>query len=50
MALGDALLGKSIADALGLPATAARDIALRQIMESPGLKFIDVQRKETNPA
>jgi AcrR family transcriptional regulator len=50
MALGDALLGKSIADALGLPATAARDIALRQIMESPGLKFIDVQRKETNLA
>ena len=39
MALGDALLGKSIADALGLPATAARDIALRQIMDSPGLKF-----------
>ncbi len=50
MALGDALLGKSIADALGLPATAARDIALRQIMDSPGLKFSTVQRKETNPA
>lgn len=50
MALGDALLGKSIADALGLPATAARDIALRQIMESPGLKFGAVRRKETNPA
>jgi hypothetical protein len=50
MALGDALLGKSIADALGLPATAARDIALRQIIESPGLKFGAVQRKETKPA
>jgi AcrR family transcriptional regulator len=50
MALGDALLGKSIADALGLPATAARDIALRQIMDSPGLNFADVQRKETKPA
>jgi AcrR family transcriptional regulator len=47
MALGDALLGKSIADALGLPATAARDIALRQIMDSPGLKFGGIK---TNPA
>lgn len=50
MALGDALLGKSIADALGLPATAARDIALRQLLESPGLKFGAVRRKETNAA
>jgi AcrR family transcriptional regulator len=50
MALGDALLGKSIADALGLPATAARDIALRQILESPGLKFGAAQRKETKLA
>ena len=50
MALGDALLGKSIADALGLPTTAARDIALRQILESPGLKFGAVRRKETKPA
>ena len=50
MALGDALLGKSIADALGLSATAAREIALRQIMESPGLKFSDVHSKETKPA
>ena len=39
MALGDALLGRSMADALGLPLTAAKDIALRQIMASPGLNF-----------
>ncbi len=39
MALGDALLGKPMADALGLPATAARDIALRHLMASPGLNF-----------
>jgi AcrR family transcriptional regulator len=50
MALGDALLGKSIADALGLPATAARDIALRQIVDAPGLNLPPVRRKETNPA
>ena len=35
MALGDALLGKPMADALGLPATAARDIALRNLIASP---------------
>ena len=39
MALGDALLGKPMAEALGLPATAARDIALRQLMASPDLAF-----------
>jgi AcrR family transcriptional regulator len=50
MALGDALLGKSIADALGLPATAARDIALRQIIDAPALNLPPVRRKETNPA
>jgi AcrR family transcriptional regulator len=37
MALGDALLGKSMADALGLPREAARDIAYRQLMASPGV-------------
>jgi AcrR family transcriptional regulator len=39
MALGDALLGKPMAEALGLPPTAARDIALRQLMASPGLNL-----------
>jgi AcrR family transcriptional regulator len=37
MALGDALLGKAMADALGLPVSAARDIAFRQLMSSPGV-------------
>ena len=37
MALGDALLGKAMADALGLPREAARDIAYRQLMASPGV-------------
>ncbi len=37
MALGDALLGKPIADALGLARDAARDIALRQLLASPGV-------------
>ena len=37
MALGDALLGKSMADALGLPREAARDIAYKQLMASPGV-------------
>jgi len=37
MALGDALLGKPMADALGLPREAARDIAFRQLMASPGV-------------
>lgn len=50
MALGDALLGKSMSEALGLPLTAAKDIALRQIMASPGLKFGGAQSKETKPA
>ena len=36
MALGDALLGKPLADAFGLPRDAAREIALRQLMTSPG--------------
>lgn len=37
MALGDALLGKPMADALGLPRKAARDIAYKQLMASPGV-------------
>lgn len=37
MALGDALLGKPMADALGLPRAAARDIAYKQLMASPGV-------------
>jgi AcrR family transcriptional regulator len=37
MALGDALLGKPMADALGLPREAARDIAYKQLMASPGV-------------
>ena len=50
MALGDALLGKPMADALGLPATAARDIALKQLMAAPGLRLSMTQTKETKPA
>jgi AcrR family transcriptional regulator len=46
MALGDALLGRSMADALGLPLTAAKDIALRQIMASP---VLNVGGTETKP-
>lgn len=38
MALGDALLGKPMADALGLPREAARDTAYRMLMASPGVK------------
>jgi AcrR family transcriptional regulator len=38
MALGDALLGKPMADALGLPRQTARDIAYRQLIGSPGLR------------
>ncbi len=38
MALGDALLGKPMADALGLPAGAARDIAFKLLMASPGVQ------------
>jgi AcrR family transcriptional regulator len=38
MALGDALLGKPMADALGLPREAAREIAYRQLMASPGVQ------------
>ena len=38
MALGDALLGKPMADALGLPRDAAREIAFRQLMASPGVQ------------
>ena len=45
MALGDALLGPSMADALGLPMTAAKDIALRQIMAAPGLAFGGTETK-----
>lgn len=37
MALGDALLGKPMADALGLPREAARDIAYKQLIASPGV-------------
>jgi len=37
MALGDALLGKPMADALGLPREAARDIAHRVLLASPGV-------------
>jgi AcrR family transcriptional regulator len=38
MALGDSLLGKPMADALGLPREAARDIAYRLLMASPGVQ------------
>lgn len=38
MALGDALLGKAMADALGLPREAAREIAYRQLLSSPGVQ------------
>ena len=37
MALGDSLLGKPMADALGLPREAARDIAYKQLMASLGV-------------
>lgn len=37
MALGDALLGEPMARALGLKREAARDLALRQLIESSGL-------------
>lgn len=37
MALGDALLGKPMADAFGLPREAARDIAYKQLMASPSV-------------
>ena len=37
MALGDALLGKPMADALGLPRAAARGSAYKQLMASPGV-------------
>ncbi len=37
MALGDSLLGKPMADALGLPREAARDIAYKQLMTSPSV-------------
>jgi AcrR family transcriptional regulator len=50
MALGDALLGKPMADALGLPATAARDVALKQLIASPGLRLSFEPSKETKPA
>ncbi|CAN5331846.1 TetR/AcrR family transcriptional regulator [soil metagenome] len=38
MALGDALLGKAMASALGLPRNAAREIACRQLLSSPGVQ------------
>ena len=38
MALGDALLGKAMAKALGLPREAAREIAYRQLLSSPGVQ------------
>jgi AcrR family transcriptional regulator len=37
MAMGDALLGEPLAKALGLPVTAARGIAMRNLMASPRL-------------
>ena len=37
MALGDALLGAPMAAALGLPREAAREIALKQLLASPGV-------------
>jgi AcrR family transcriptional regulator len=37
MAMGDALLGESLAKALGLPVTAAREIAVRNLIASPRL-------------
>jgi AcrR family transcriptional regulator len=37
MAMGDALLGEPLAKALGLPVTAAREIAVRNLMASPRL-------------
>ncbi|CAM3174510.1 HTH tetR-type domain-containing protein [Sphingomonas antarctica] len=38
MALGDALLGKPMADALGLPRETARNLAYQQLLASPGLQ------------
>jgi AcrR family transcriptional regulator len=38
MALGDALLGKPMADALGLPRETARELAYKQLTVSPGLR------------
>lgn len=38
MALGDALLGRPMAEALGLPKETAREIALKQLLASPGLQ------------
>lgn len=38
MALGNALLGGPMAHALGLPRDAAREIALKQLMASPGVQ------------
>jgi AcrR family transcriptional regulator len=46
MALGDALLGQPMADALGLPRSAARDVALKQLLNAPGLRL----NKETKLA
>ena len=38
MALGDSLLGKPMADALGLPRDAARDMAYRQLLASTNVQ------------
>jgi AcrR family transcriptional regulator len=38
MALGDALLGRPMADALGLPRDTARELALRHLLASPGMQ------------
>lgn len=38
MALGDALLGKPMADALGLPRETARDLAFQQLASNPALR------------
>jgi AcrR family transcriptional regulator len=46
MALGDALLGEPMSAALGLPRTAARDVALKQLLSAPGLRL----NGETKPA
>jgi AcrR family transcriptional regulator len=38
LAMGDALLGAPLARALGLPRESAREIALKMLMNSPGVK------------
>jgi AcrR family transcriptional regulator len=50
MALGDALLGQPMAAALGLPRTAAREVALKQLLSSPGLRIVGSVNGETKSA